>query len=129
MGIGDTEHGPKHIIEPNKAGTPIDAEGKKDEEIGVDMIRASDIVRNYFISTYSPWIFLFQIESIRKNSKENVYIVQCSFFRQQGGYEKNYYTVKVNIKTGKFEGELAGFSLDLKTGVKKLLEVEPPNEI
>ena len=90
----------------------------------IDLVKASDIVRDYFIKRYEPWIFFFQINSITKNGEERVYVVKCSYFPAQGGYEKNHFSVRVNVETGEIK-DLNGFSENIKTGEKKDLEITP----
>ena len=122
------------LTPPNEESTSEPASEEEKEEIGataeeheLNLIKASDKVREYFLSRYKPWIFLFQIDSVEKNSLDHIYIVKCSFFPIQGSYEKKHFIVKVNIKTGVFE-DLKGFSENINTGEKKSLDVKPPKE-
>jgi len=94
-------------------------------ENSMDIIKASDIARDYIMNNFMPWVFMFQIDSIKPNTHEGIYFVQCSFMPGQGGYTRHYYDLKINIKTGHIDG-LKAFSLNIKTGDKKSLEVSPP---
>ncbi len=100
---------------------PLTEEEKLDEDEDIDLIKASDIVRDFFIKMHQPWIFFFQIHSVEKNCEDHVYIVKCSFFPVQGSYEKNNYTVRVNIRTGKIT-DIKGYSQHTKTKIKTKLE-------
>lgn len=122
--VEEMEKVPK-IIQLGDAPFDEPAEEKTAEDIDIGIVKATDIVRDYFFRDKGPWIFLYQTDDVAKNTAENVYVVKCSFFPIQGGYEKNHYTVKVNVKSGVLIS-LTGFSLNIKTNVKKPLTGESP---
>ena len=63
----------------------------------------TNLVKNYF-EGINPALSssLFRIESIIANSKENVWIVKCSFKASFGSMKRLHYELKVNSKTGDF---------------------------
>ena len=63
----------------------------------------TELVKQYF-ETINPALgsSLFRIESIVPNTRENIWIVHCSFKASFGSVKRLYYEVKVNSKTGEF---------------------------
>ncbi len=62
-----------------------------------------DLVRTHFQNQNPQLGYLFfRIDSIRANSKDNVWIVICSFLESFGSRNRIYYKLRVNLKDGTF---------------------------
>ena len=62
-----------------------------------------DLVRSHFQNQNPQLGYLFfRIDSIRANSKENVWVVICSFLESFGSRNRLYYKLKVNLIDGTF---------------------------
>ena len=73
---------------------------KSEEEIGME--KATSIVIRYFEKIHgSLGLLSFRLENVNPNSKENVWIVECNFLPSLGSDKRVFYTVKVDINTGK----------------------------
>ncbi|MFQ5620942.1 MAG: hypothetical protein ACE5FT_03795 [Candidatus Nanoarchaeia archaeon] len=70
------------------------------EGMELDAAEATRIVRAYFQEQSGPvGVLFFRVESVKPNSKEDVYIVRCSFYPAPGTPQPTRYEVKVNTKT------------------------------
>lgn len=70
----------------------------------MDALKITNTVKEYFEKVHGNLgLLLFKVESVKPNSKENIWIVQCSFYPSLGSAKRASYRVKVNIKTGKIE--------------------------
>lgn len=62
-----------------------------------------NMVRNHFYSQNPQMGYLmFRVDSIRKNGKDGVWIVICSYFETFGSSNRVYYKLKVNLNDGSF---------------------------
>ena len=70
-------------------------------ESSVNIEKATIIVIKYLEKVYGNLGLLsFRLDSIKPNSKKDVFIVNCNFFPSMGSDERIYYKVHINIKNG-----------------------------
>ncbi|MBS3060625.1 MAG: hypothetical protein J4432_03910 [DPANN group archaeon] len=71
------------------------------DDTSIDAGKASSIAKQYLIDTYGNLgQFTFKIHSIKRNSAEHIWIVECESYATPKDEKPTAYTIKVNIKTG-----------------------------
>ncbi|MFH0986580.1 MAG: hypothetical protein V1911_00860 [Candidatus Micrarchaeota archaeon] len=71
-----------------------------EENINIDAGKASTIVKKYIADTYGNLgNFTFRLNSISRNTDQNVWIVKCEVYATAKDTKPTQYTIKVNVKT------------------------------
>lgn len=97
---------------------------KRDEEL--DIARATEIAREYIRSNVGNLLASqFRLELVKKNGNETRYIVMCSIVPDIGE-ERDYYLIKVDIKTGKLVPPVGRGKLENGEVKFKELKVDDP---